>query len=145
MRTDRAETRPSSEAVSMRPIVVRHLWKHYLPLRSVMIFCMLTNWKFCNECVCVWGGGWGRSNLRIAMALQIKLSTLTLSKHYTVENLTSLGVCQAKLNKSLKKSSRWINLLTRVQQTPRVLELNNFFLWWWRLRLPSKDLLTIVQ
>ena len=36
MHTDRAVTRSSSERVSMRPIVdSRHLWKHYLPLRSV--------------------------------------------------------------------------------------------------------------
>ena len=36
MRTDCAVTRMSSESVSMRLIVDRHLWKHYLTLWSVM-------------------------------------------------------------------------------------------------------------
>ena len=32
MRTNRAVTRASSEQIAMRPIVDKHLWKHYLPL-----------------------------------------------------------------------------------------------------------------
>ena len=32
MRTNRAVARASSEQIAMRPIVDKHLWKHYLPL-----------------------------------------------------------------------------------------------------------------